>query len=121
MRHRRRLDKLRARAQAVQTEKARAIRARLCVGLDPQKVMELVYASVRPEHHSVLEAICDQAHDYQARGHRRPDDPPPAHGFVDWVWGLMDGRWSLPEELPEVWLTAWRDGYHRHWGFEELP
>ena len=43
------------------------------------------------------------------------------HGFEEWAWGLQDGRWSLPEELPEAWLLAWRNGYVKHFGYEMRP
>lgn len=121
MRHRRRLDKLRDRARQTRTERAWAIRSRVCVGLDPEQVLGLVMAAVRSEHRPIIEAIDRQTEDYHARGRRRPDGSPPAHGFLDWLCGLNDGRWSLPEELPEAWLAAWRDGYVPEWGVREVP
>jgi hypothetical protein len=114
MHHRRRLDRLRDRARKVQTEKARAVRARLCVGLGMEQVLELVIAAIRPEHEPILKALHDQIEDYAARGYRPPDGSNPVHGFVEWLWGLQDGLWSLPEELPEAWLLAWRNGYAPH-------
>jgi hypothetical protein len=64
-----------------------------------EAVCELVEAAVRPGHCPILDAIAARAEDHEARGHRRPDSPPPVHGFPEWVRGLQDGRWSLPEEL----------------------
>jgi hypothetical protein len=121
MRHRRRLDRLRDRATTARTEKARAVRARVCVGLEIERVLELVEAAVRPEHGPILDAICRQAEDYEARGYRPPDGSVPVHGFLEWVWGLQDGWWSLPEELPEDWLLAWRNGYAPYRFHDKTP
>jgi hypothetical protein len=81
------------------------------VGLGRQQVLELVCATLRAEHEPIVRAIFTQIEDYAARGFRPPDGSTPVHGFVNWLWGLQDGRWSLPEELPEDWLLAWRNGY----------
>ena len=75
MRHRRRLDRLRDRARAARTSRARAIRARLCVGLEPEEIMDLVVAAIRPEHLRVLEAGCP-AH---CSGFAQPRHVPAAH------------------------------------------
>jgi hypothetical protein len=105
----------------MKAERAQTIRARLCIGLGPVEIFNLICAAIRPEHHPIMEAIWMQLPDYETRGRKGPDGLPAVHGFVDWIWGLEDGRWSLPEELPGTWLVAWRDGYKREWGGDKEP
>jgi hypothetical protein len=77
--------------------------------------------ALRLEHEPIMTNIFEQIEDYAARGFRSSDGSTPVHGFVEWLWGLQDGRWSLPEELPEAWLLAWRNGYVPEWGYDKNP
>jgi|GEM_PF-5556008 len=121
MRQRRRLARLTERARTIADKRARAVRATVCVGLDIQRVAEMALAVIRPAHYPIGEAIYNQVIDYDSRTPEKEGDYPNLHGFVDWVWGLPYGFWSLPEELPESWLAAWRHGYRKEFGFEKLP
>ncbi|HJZ94805.1 MAG TPA: hypothetical protein VKE40_28320 [Gemmataceae bacterium] len=120
MRHRRRLERLTERARAIESKRARSVRAKLCVGLDWDQILLQIAQAVRPEHVPIMEAIGSQLQDYSDRTPQRPGFPD-RHGFLDWIFGLQDGRWSLSEQLPEAWLTAWRDGYRKEWGFDKRP
>jgi hypothetical protein len=86
--------------EAIESKRARAVRAKLCVGLDWKPILDLIEQATKPEHGPILQAIDLQVKDYEDRTPQRPGSPPSRHGFLEWIIGLQDGRWSLPEQLP---------------------
>ena len=121
MRQKRKLNQLRDRAWAIESKRARAIRSTLCVGLEWEQVVTLVSKSIKSEHEPIVNTICEQIGDYTARTPPSNNGYQSVHGFVEWIEGLEDGRWSLPEELPEAWLATWRDGYEREFSWAKQP
>lgn len=121
MRHRKRLDNLRDNLRALATNRGRAVRTRACVGANWHRLIELVLSAVRAQDEELVAEIINHCDDYAARSRPNQDGTRSPHGFIGWIMALGYGWGTLPEELPHAFLTAWRDGYQREFGWKKEP